>query len=122
MRAETGCYFTFTVPCGEITDIVDEIRASVGSRTVYLDIPLDATMNVSSTIYFFADLNPSTSKPEVLAAIWIKNDLEVLRDELKRNPPACVIKWGGNMTPMLLDIFASYTTVPVRNGFVYCRI
>jgi hypothetical protein len=109
------------MPCGEIANVVDEIRAAVGVRTVFVDIPLDDKIDVSPPIYFFADLGPATSNPEVVTTVWTKGDLEVLRAAVARNPPECVISWGGKLTPMLQAIFGSYTSVPVRNGFVYCR-
>jgi len=118
MRAQSGCYFNFPVSCGELANVVDEIRATVGRRTVFLDIPLPG---IASTIYFFADLNPATSNPEVYTTIWTKSDLEVLRAALARKPPECVISWGGKLAPMLREILGTYTTVAVRNGAVYCR-
>jgi hypothetical protein len=121
MRAQSGCSFNFPVSCGELANVVDEIRATVGHRTVYLDIPLDDKTKVSSTIYFFADLNPATSNPEVLTTIWTKSDLEILRASLARQPPECVISWGGKLAPMLQKILGTYTTAAVRNGVVYCR-
>jgi hypothetical protein len=121
MRAQSGCYFNFPVSCGELADVIDEIRAAVDHRTVFLDIPLDDKTKVSSPIYFFADLNPATSNPEVQGTIWTRSDLDALRGALTRQPPECIISWGGKLAPMLQEIFGSYTTVAVRNGFVYCR-
>ena len=121
MRGRAGCYFIFPISCGEIAYMVDDIRSIVSNRTVFLDTPLDNSIDVSSTIYFFADLNPATSNPEVETTIWTKSDLEMLRAELKRKPPNCVISWGGELTPMLQTAFGHYTTSYVRNGFVYCR-
>jgi hypothetical protein len=108
------------MPCGGGAN-VDEIRVAVGRRTVYVDIPLDDQIRGSSTLYFFADLNPATATPEVLTTIWTKRDVEDLRAVLARQPPECVISWGGHLAPMLQQAFGSYTTVAVRNGAVYCR-
>jgi hypothetical protein len=121
MRAQSGCSFNFPVSCGDLANVVDEIRAAIGRRTVFVDTPLDDKIDVSSSIYFFADLHPATSNPEVLTTVWTKRDLEMLRAAVGRQPPECVISWGGKLTPMLQEIFGSYTTVVVRNGVVYCR-
>ena len=122
MRAESGCPFNFPVSCGDLASVVDELRAAIGQRTVFLDVPLDDKMTVTSTVYFFANLNPATFTPEVVTTMWTKSDLEVLHAGLTRNPPECVISWGGKLTPMLLELLGSYTTVAVRNGVVYCGI
>ena len=122
MLAQSSCPFNvIPMSCGELANVVDEIRAAVGRRTVFLDVPLDDKIDVSSTIYFFADLRPATSNPEVVTTIWTKSDVEDLRAALMRRPPECVISWGGNLTPMLLQSFGRYTTAVVRNGAVYCQ-
>jgi hypothetical protein len=122
MRAGVACPFHFSVTCGDLARLIDEIRAAVGKRRVFLDIPLDDKITVSSTIYFFADLNPATSNPEVVTTLWTKSDLDGLRATLAQTPPECVISWGGKLTPMLQELLGTYTSLPVRNGAVYCKV
>jgi hypothetical protein len=50
LQAQSGCFFNVIfMPCGEVANVVDEVRAAIGRRTVFVDIQ-DHKIDVSSTI------------------------------------------------------------------------
>ncbi len=119
MGREQSCYYYFSATCGAVSGLIEEIREKIGERTVFLDVGTGA---VSSVVYFFGDLNIRYSKPELISTIWVQQDLQELRAELRQNPPDCVIDWGrGTETGRLLELYRDYTSTPIRNGVIHCR-
>ena len=119
MGRDQPCYYYFAATCGEVSELIDEIREKIGERTVFLHVGTGA---VSSPVYFFGDLNVQVSKPELISTVWVQKDLDELRAELRKSPPDCVINWGhGTETGLLLRLYGHYTSTAIRDGVIYCR-
>jgi hypothetical protein len=81
----------------ELKSVTGEVRRVAGDRSVYIDaFYTDASRHLSipwqsSMIYFLSDLKVGTSMPDPAISRWTRDDAERLRDELSRDPPACVV-------------------------------
>jgi hypothetical protein len=122
--AGAKCMNDIDMTCQELRDRMQEIRAKVGERSVYVASTTVGSI-LDSAIYFFADLNVGTLAPSIRVLVRVRGDLARLKASLAKKPPECVVSADrngfGDLAVFLLRVYQTYTTDSIRDGFVFCR-
>jgi hypothetical protein len=115
---EDKCFHFGSLTYGEIAARVQEISAKTAGRSVFIDFP---GWTAPSIIYFFGDLRAGKS-PQLDSTLWVRADLERFHADLFRHPPECIVTWNvsSSRVKIVLDVYGSYSTQSIRDGFVFC--
>jgi hypothetical protein len=114
---------TWDWTCADFGTVVEEVHRAVNGRAVLVDA-IPGTFPLY--LYFFADLRVGTSFTAPGMSLWVNQDVEELKAELRAYPPECVVTSDRNL-PQIRLVFPErghYTEVKLPTKidvFVPCR-
>jgi hypothetical protein len=115
-------FCTSDATCADFDKVVEEVHRAVNGRAVLVDaIP----ETFPRYLYFFADLRVGTSFTAPEMSLWVDQDFEELKAELRVHPPECVVTSDRNrpQTRLVFPERGHYTEVKLLtkiNVFVLC--
>jgi hypothetical protein len=114
---------TSDATCADFGKLVEEVHRAVNGRAVLIDAIPETFLRY---LYFFADLRVGTSFTAPEMSLWVDQDFEELKAELRAHPPECVVTSDRNrpQTRLVFPERGYYTEVklPTKiNVFVLCH-